>query len=128
MKMLLGEVRRIIADMLVLEYGPKGKIRKASGKPQYKIGKVEDENQELSLAQVDSQFPGASDAWAEVVPDMFPEHPFADDPQAILMKTLWFRIGPELRVAFEEMPQLEVASWDPDREDWFPIEGMNAVA
>lgn len=79
---------------------------------------------ELSTIQVDEMFPGATEAWAEVVPDLFPDYPFADDPKAVLMHSLWFKIGPQLRVAFTEMPQMELATWDEDRDDWFPIDNV----
>lgn len=122
MKTTLGKLRQAVNEALVAEFGtPSGKIRKASGGQQYKTGKVEDENSELSTTQAESMFPGATDAWAEVVPDMFPEFPF-DDPRVIKTRTLWFKIGPQLRAAFSDMPQVELAYWDPDRDDWFPIE------
>jgi hypothetical protein len=102
----------------------KGKLRpvRGGGGRQVKLGKVEDENQELSPVQAENMFPGSTEAWAEVVPDMFPEFPFADDPQVIKARTLWFKIGSQLRVAFADMPQVELATWDPTREDWFPLE------
>lgn len=100
-----------------------GSIRKTKpGGRQFKIGRVEDENHELSTAQVEHMFPGAVDAWVEVVPDMYPDFPFADDPQVIKARSLWFKIGKQLRVAFAEAPQIELATWDPVREDWFPLE------
>lgn len=101
-----------------------GSLRKTKtgGRQQFKIGKVDDENLELSTVQAESMFPGATDAWAEVVPDMFPDYPFADDPQVVKARTLWFKIGDQLRTSFSEMPQMELAAWDPDREDWFPLE------
>jgi hypothetical protein len=125
MKMMLGDVRRVIAEAMLAEFGtPKGKLRpvRGGGGRQFKIGKVEEENQELSPVQAENMFPGSTEAWAEVVPDMFPEFPFADDPQVIKARTLWFKIGGQLRVAFSDMPQIELATWDPTREDWFPLE------
>lgn len=124
MRTTVGAVRRLISEALN-EFGPiSGGIRKtkSGGGRQFKIGKVESENRELSTAEAESLFPGSTDAWAEVVPDMYPEFPFADDPQVVKTRSLWFKIGSELRVAFADMPQIELASWDQDRQDWFPIE------
>ena len=123
MKTTLGEVRHLIAEALNEFGSPSGAVRKTkSGGRQFKIGKVEEENSELSAAHAEMMFPGSTDAWAEVVPDMYPEFPFADDPQVVKSRSLWFKIGTQLRVAFAEMPQVELATWDPTREDWFPIE------
>jgi len=124
MKTTWGKVRQLLAEALN-EFGtPSGGLRKTKpGGRQFKLGKVEEENQELSTAQVEHMFPGAADAWAEVVPDMFPDYPFADDPQVIKARSLWFKIGQQLRVSMAEMPQVELATWDPHRDDWFPLEG-----
>jgi hypothetical protein len=123
MKATWGDVRRTICEALDEIGSLKGSLRKAKpGGRQFKIGKVEEENQELSTTQAESMFPGSTEVWAEVVPDMFPDFPFAADPQVIKSRSLWFKIGGQLRVAFADMPQIELASWDPQREDWFPIE------
>ena len=58
---------------------------------------------------------------------MFPEFPF-DDPQVIKSRTLWFKIGSQLRVAFADMPQVELAFWDDNRQDWFPMEDNDSAA
>jgi hypothetical protein len=123
MRTTLGAVRRLLNEAILSEFGsPSGAIRKTKpGGRQFKIGKVEDENRELSTAQAESEFPGSTEAWAEVVPDWFTDFPF-DDPQVIKARSLWFKIGSQLRVAFADMPQIELASWDPQREDWFPLE------
>lgn len=123
MRTTLGAIRQLLGQTLN-EMGPiSGGIRKTKGGGrQYKIGKVESENRELSTAEAESLFPGSTDAWAEVVPDMYPEFPFADDPQVVKTRSLWFKIGSQLRVAFADMPQIELASWDQEREDWFPLE------
>lgn len=123
MRTTLGAIRQLLGQTLN-EMGPiSGGIRKTKGGGrQYKIGKVESENRELSTAEAESLFPGSTDAWAEVVPDMYPEFPFADDPQVVKTRSLWFKIGSQLRVTFADMPQIELASWDQEREDWFPLE------
>lgn len=136
MRMLLGDVRRLIEEALVMEAGLSGKMRKPgrSGGQQYKIGFTPDENRELGLTQVYSMFPGAAELWGELACEMFPEHPFADDPQSMIMSSLWFEIGGKLRVSLKEMPGVEVAEWDPaaaDGEgDWRELDmgGMSAVA
>lgn len=124
MRTTLGAVRRLLNEALLSEFGsPSGAIRKTKpGGRQFKIGKVEEENRELSANQAEQMFPGSTEAWAEVVPDMFPDFPFADDPQVIKSRSLWFKIGSQLRVSFADMPQIELATWDPQREDWFPLE------
>jgi hypothetical protein len=74
MRISLGHVRRMISEALdEVSSAPTGMLRqvRGSGRQQFKIGKVEDINSELSTGQVNSQFPGAADAWAEVVPDMY---------------------------------------------------------
>lgn len=120
-----------------MEAGLSGKLRSPGGKgrrQQYKIGYTPDENRELGLTQVYNLFPGAAEAWGEVAGDMFPEHPFADDPESMMKSALWFEIGGKLRVALREMPQVEVAEWDPaagEDGDWMPLDpaaGMSAVA
>ena len=135
MRMLLGDVRRLIEEALVMEAGLSGKVRKPgkSGGQQYKIGYTPDENRELGLTQVFSEFPGAAEAWGEVAGDMFPDHPFADDPDSMMRGALWFAVGGKLRVSFKEMPQLELAEWHPEAGedgDWMPLEpgGMSVVA
>jgi hypothetical protein len=129
MKTTLGEVRRLIAKVMTEIGSPTGSLRRVRGGSgrQVKLGKIEDENRELSPAQVESMFPGAADAWAEVVPDMFPDFPF-DDPQVIKARSLWFKIGSQLRVTFAEAPQIELAFWDDNRQDWFPLEDLDVAA
>ena len=123
MQTTLGNLRRVIAEVLSEIGSPKGALRKpGSGGRQFKIGKIEDENKELSTTQAETLFPGSTEAWAEVVPDMYPDFPFADDPQVVKSRSVWFQIGSELRVAFADMPQIELATWNPDREDWFPLD------
>jgi hypothetical protein len=113
-------LRTLIREMLQ-EAGLTGSLRKAKGKPQYKIGKVDDENQELSWIEAEAAFPGSTDAWAEIVPEVYPEFPFTE-PNVIKRRTLWFRIGNKLRVAFSDMPQIELMEWDPAREDWMELD------
>lgn len=123
MRTTWGQIKQRLAEALVQEFGtPTGGLRKTKGGGrQFKIGKVEDENRELSTGEAEVLFPGSTDAWAEVVPDMFPEFPFSD-PRSIKNATAWFKIGPTLRTAFKEAPQIELATWDPARDDWFPLD------
>lgn len=115
------DVLRALIREVIQEVGLSGGLRKAKGKPQYKIGKVDDENQELSWIEAEQRFPGSTDAWAEIVPSVYPDFPFTD-PSVIKKRTLWFRIGDRLRVAFSDMPQLELMEWDPSKEDWMELD------
>jgi hypothetical protein len=129
MKTTLGELRQVIAETL-LEFGaPKGNLRavRGGGGRQHKIGKIEDENRELSVVEAEREFPGSTDAWAEIVPEMYPEFPF-DDPQVIKQRSAWFKIGSTLRVAFADMPQVELMQWSPERQDWFDVEEPGSAA
>lgn len=122
MKLRVKEIRHIIENALV-ELGPiRGGLRRvrSGGKQQYRVGKIEDENQELSTGQAEMMFPGSTDAWAEVVPHLFPDFPF-DDPVAIKKSTAWFKIKGELRTAFQAAPQIELAAWNPQKEDWVEL-------
>lgn len=129
MQIKLGDVRRIIAEALCEFGAPKGKLRvvRGGGGRQHKIGKIEDENRELSVVEAERMFPGSTEAWAEIVPELFPEFPF-DDPMVIKNRSAWFLIGSHLRVAFADMPQVELMQWDPERQDWFDIENDSATA
>lgn len=116
MRISIGRLKNLIAEALN-EFGPTGALRKASGNRQHKIGKIEDENRELSFSEAEQMFPGSTNAWAEIVPELFPEFPFTD-PLVIKRRSEFFKIGPKLTVAFSDQPQVELATWDPDREDW----------
>jgi hypothetical protein len=116
MRIKLGVLKKLIKETL------SGGLRKVKpGRQQYKIGKVEDENRELSSSEAEMLFPGSTNAWAEVVPSLFPDFLF-DDPFVIKKKSVWFKEGNELKVAFEEAPQITLASWDPFRDDWIETE------
>lgn len=123
MKTTVGKLRRVIKGVLLEIGSPKGGLRRVrtGGGRQYKIGKIEEENRELSVVEAERDFPGSTDAWAEIVPELYPEFPF-DDPQVIKQRSAWFKIGNELRVAFADMPQIELMKWNPERQDWFEIE------
>lgn len=129
MRITYGELRRIIREVIeetntIDEIGgPKGKLRqvRGSGGRKVKLGKIEDENRELSAAEAETEFPESVDAWAEIVPHLFPEFPF-DDPRSIIRGSAFFKIGPELRVAFKSHPQHELMKWSPERMDWFDID------
>lgn len=123
MKIKICELRQVIREVLEEIGGPSGGLRRVRGPGgrQVKLGKIEEENRELSPAEADHLFPGAVEAWTEVVPDMYPDFPF-HDPFSIRKGTLWFKIGDKLKVSFKDLPQVELAVWDPVREDWFPLE------
>lgn len=124
MRITLGELRQIVSETVLTEFGPiRGGLRSshssAGKKPRYNMGKVEDENRELSFSEVESTFPGAVDAWTEIVPVEFPDFPFADDPYVVRRRSVFFKEGDKLTVAAQHMPQITLATWDPAREDWF---------
>ena len=123
MKIKLKELRSLIRETLSEVGGPTGSIRnpgsKSSGR-QVKLGKIEDDNKELSAIEVDEQFPGALDAWVEIVPDMYPEFPFSD-AYSIRKNCVYFKIKNELRVAFKDMPSVELMKWVPEADDWFEL-------
>jgi hypothetical protein len=124
MKYTVKTLKEAIRDALT-ELGPiKGGLRTSQKgekvRQQYKIGKVEDENRELSAFEAEQLFPGSTSAWVEVVPELYPDFPF-NDPFSIKKGTLWFKLGDRLRVTFQDMPQAELAEWDPEREDWFEL-------
>lgn len=112
-----------MTEALVSEFGsPSGSLRRVSGPSrQVKIGKIEEENKEISSFEAEELFPGSTEAWVEIVPELFPDFPW-DDPVAIKKNTLWFKLGNELRVAFDDMPQVELAAWDSNREDWIELD------
>lgn len=120
MKITVAKLKTIIREALDEISGPLRQVRDG-GRQQYKIGKVEDENRELSFAEAEQLYPGSTGTWAEIVPDLFPDFPFTD-PRAIKMKSLFFKIGDKLTVAFEDQPQIELATWDPERDDWIENE------
>ena len=104
--------------------GLTGKLRSGgSGGRQHKIGKIDDENKELSSFEAESLFPGSTEAWGEIVPGTYPDYPF-EDPRVIIRRSLWFKIGDKLHVAFQEAPTTELMEWDAQRQDWFPIEDV----
>lgn len=123
MQIKIGELRQVIREILEEMRGPSGGLRQVRGPGgrQVKLGKIEEENRELSTIEAEHLFPGSTDAWAEVVPDMYPDFPF-HDPFAIKKQTAWFKIGDQLRVAFKMLPEVEVAVWNQQNEDWFPLD------
>lgn len=122
-KIKLIELKELIKDLLKEAAGPSGALRRVrgAGGQQYKIGKVEDENRELSSFEAEQMFPGSVVAWTEIVPELFPDYPF-HDPFSIKKHSLWFKIGNELRVAFSEMPSIELAQWKPEKDDWVELD------
>ena len=123
MLITINELRSLIKEVISEISSPKGALRRVrgSGGQQYKIGKIEEENRELSSFEAEQAFPGSTSAWVEIVPQIFPEFPF-DDPFAIKKHTLWFKIGSELRTSFDMHPGVELASWDPAIDDWKELE------
>lgn len=131
MRIVISEqsFRRVIRQVLKEAFGggPSGSVRtthglgNSSSGRKVRIGKAApDENREVSAAEAEMYFPGSTDAWAEVVPDLYPDYPF-QDPIAIKRGSLFFKIGNSLRVAFSDMPQVELAEWKQNAEDWFEL-------
>lgn len=121
MKIKISELRQIIRETLDEIGGPSGSIRgsnKSSSGRKVKLGKIEEENKELSPFEAESRFPGSTEAWADIVPELFPDFPFAHDRVSIVRGSLWFKVGDKLQVSFKDLPQLELASWDQHAQDW----------
>lgn len=121
MKIKINELRQIIQNVLV-EFGPiSGGLRKVAnnGRQQYKIGKVEDPNRELSAFEANDLFPGSVDAWCEIVPEIWPDAPLVDfDPRTIKAGSVFYKEGDKLTAAFQSMPTIKLAEYDPMKEDW----------
>lgn len=120
MRVSIKQLRETIRECINEINGPSGGLRRVrgTGGRQYKIGRIEDENRELSFSEAEMLYPGSTDAWAEIVPEMFPDFPF-HEPIVIKKRSTFFKIGDKLTVAFSDQPQIELATWDPVREDWF---------
>lgn len=121
MRLRVKDLQKVIKEAMSENFGGKMRHYRGGGKKQYNPGKVEDENKEVSFSEAEQMFPDSTNAWAEIVPALFPEFPF-DDPKTIKMKSLFFLIGGKLRVTFDNMPQVELAEWDPDKQDWVELE------
>lgn len=136
MRITLNELCSVIRDIIISEAGwggPRGKLRTSQrmrdskwSNRQVKIGRVEDENGPISSIDAELMFPGAVDAWVEIVPEYFPEFPFADDPVAIRRGSAWYKIGNELRVGFKDIPDVELAIWNPRQQDWVLTSDLDA--
>lgn len=114
-------LRQLIRRIVKENFGGSLRAYRGNGKQQFNTGKVEDENREVSFSEAEHLFPDSTNAWAEIVPELFPEFPF-DDPLIIKKRSLFFLIGGKLRVTFDNMPQVELAEWDPVKEDWVELE------
>lgn len=116
MRISVGKLKQLIVEI-------SGSLRRVRGQggQQHKIGKIEDENRELSFSEAEMLFPGSTNVWAEIVPSLFPDFPF-DDPLVIKRKSNFFKIGDKLTAAFADQPQIELATWDPVKEDWIENE------
>jgi hypothetical protein len=128
MKMSLNELRAIIRDVLLKEFNtPSGGLRKVrqGGRQQFKIGKVEDENRELSSIEANELFPGSVDAWIEIVPELWSDAPIMMDPISIRKGTLFFKEGNKLTAAFQDVPQIQLATWDEAKQDWIENDFTN---
>lgn len=131
MRITLNELRQIIRKELaarLIEARPGGlrTSQKMKDSPHsgrhFKIGKAAPEEVgEIDPIDVELKYPGAMEAWIEIVPELFPEFPFADDPVAIRRGTMWINNKGKLHAAFKENPNLELAEWSPEREDWFDL-------
>lgn len=121
MKISIGNLRGLINEELQNEIGgPRAGLRtsRRGGRQQYKVGKIEDENRELSFSEAEDLFPGSTSAWAEIVPFYFKEFPFPDQPLTILKRSVFFKEGDKLTVAFADFPQATMGKWDSKKEDW----------
>lgn len=122
MKLDITILRKMIKQSLNEFHTPSGGLRRpsrsGSGKTQYHIGKVEDENRELSSFEAEELFPGSVEAWVEIVPELWPEAPIMFDPISIKRGTLFFKEGNKLTAAFQTMPQIQLATWDENKQDW----------
>ena len=130
MKITEERLRNLIKEIAINEMGPKGAIRwdRSGRKKQYKIGKVEDENRELSATEVESMFPGAVDAWVEVGPEIYPdlvpdigEFDPRDQRHMFVKESVFFLENGVLVVSGKAMPTFTLMRWDPQAEDWFEI-------
>jgi hypothetical protein len=120
MKLTVNQLRTLI-EQTVVEVGElRGGLRKAGDSKgrKFKIGKVEDENRELSFSEAELLFPESTEAWAEIVPEYFPDFPFATDPLAVKRNSLFFKEGEKLTVACIDFPQITLATWDSRIKDW----------
>jgi len=124
MRTTIGELRVLVRKVLLEMSGPRGKLRPSKGGRQYKIGKVEDENRELSSVEAEHMFPDSTEAWAEIAPGLYPEFPYDPDSRTVKRKTTWFMIGNELQAMIQDVPDAEPMKWDPQRMDWFPIDDL----
>lgn len=126
MKLSIKQLRAIVESVVQEISGPTGKLRKpgANGR-KYKIGKIEDENRELSFSEAELLYPESTEAWAEIVPAYFPDFPFANDPLAVKRNSLFFKEGDKLTVAAAELPQITLATWDAAMKDWILQDDMS---
>jgi len=130
MKTTVGQLRVLIKEALNEMNGPRGGLRRVRGPGglKHKLGKIEDENRELSSIEAEMEFPESTEAWTEIVPEFFPDFPF-DDARAIKKHSAWYRINGKLRVAFKDipdMPQVELMQWDSRLDDWVDLEESGA--
>lgn len=129
MRLTATILRRMIKKTLNEFHSPSGSLRrpasKSSGKTQYHIGKIEDQNKELSSFEAEEIFPGSVEAWVEIVPELWPNAPVMLDPISIKRGTLFFKEGNTLTAAFQSMPQIQLAKWDANKQDWIENDFTN---
>jgi hypothetical protein len=120
MKLTLNELKQEIHKIIQEFGGISGGLRSSQrgGKPKHHIGKVEDTNREVSFVEANDLFPGSVEVWVEVVPALWPEAPIHMDPISIKRGTLFFKEGDKLTAAFQDMPQITLATWDSMKQDW----------
>jgi len=120
MKLTLNELRLTIHEIISEFGGISGGLRSSQrgGKPRFNTGKVEDINREISFVEANDLFPGSVAAWVEIVPELWPEAPIMMDPISIKRATLFFKEGDKLTAAFQDMPQITLATWDSSKQDW----------
>jgi hypothetical protein len=120
MQLTLNELRSTIREIISEFGGISGGLRSSQkgGKPRYNTGKVEELNREVSFVEANDLFPGSVEAWVEIVPELWPEAPIHMDPISIKRGTLFFKEGDKLTAAFQDMPQITLATWDPNKQDW----------
>jgi hypothetical protein len=119
MKLTLEQLRKEIRSALNERFDtPTGKLRPArGGKKQFNTSFVPDENEELTVWEAEKRYPGSIDAWCEVAGEIAPE--LSDDSFVIKKRSVFFREGDKLVVALERDPQVELATYNPETQDWY---------
>jgi len=119
MKLTLEQLRKEIRNALNERFDtPTGKLRPArGGKKQFNTSFVPDENEELTSWEAEKRYPGSVTAWCEVAGEIAPE--LSNDPFVIKKRSAFFREGDKLVVALERDPRVELATYNPETQDWY---------